>query len=166
MSFLRPFESYRRFRELYMCFNCLYLSLNININSSHSKTLISFLLHNIFIVRKNVWTPSLELLEFSSFSPQYHLVFLGFKKLPLEFIVPIAKGYAWTQEYFIFADFHPESKFQTFEVVPLTLTIWSLYVIPCISMRLWCFDDVWIVFQWKPIIFPKTHRNYSMCIMF
>ena len=59
----------------------------------------------------------------SSFSPQDHLVILGFKKQPLEFIVPIVEGYALTQEYSIFAHFHPMSNFQNFNVVPLTLTV-------------------------------------------
>ena len=65
----------------------------------------------------------LELIDLSSFSPQDHLAILRFKKPPLEFIGPIAKGYVWTQENFIFTDFHPGSNFQIFEVVPLTLTV-------------------------------------------
>ena len=110
--------------------------------------------------------PLLELLELSFFLPSLlNIIYflLDFHRAPLEFIDHIVEGNAWTQKNFISIDFHPGSNIQIFEVVLLTLTVWSLHDIHGISIRLRVLDVIWIVFLSKPIIGPKTHKNYSMC---
>ena len=142
MPYLRPFESYGRFRELYMCFKGLYLSLNININPSHFKPLISFLHCIIFIVRKKVRTPPLELpwafLLLSSISSRNTWI----QEAAFGVYCSYRRGLRVDSIIFHFDNFHPESKFQIFEVVPLTFTVWSLYDIQCKSMRLRCLEIV------------------------
>ena len=50
------------------------------------------------------------------------------------------------------------SNFENFKVVPLTLTVWSLYDIQCISMRLWLLDVVWIVLYENLDFCPKLMK--------
>ena len=93
-------------------------------------------------MREHLHWSSLSFLILSSISSSYTWI----QEAAFGFIVPIDEGYIWTQEYFIFDDFHSRSNFQIFEAVPLTLTVWSLYDLLCISMRLRRLDIVWIVF--------------------
>ena len=134
MPYLRPFESYGRFCELYMFFKGLFLSLIINRDLSHFKPFISFSHSHVRYREIHHWSFQAILLILSSISSLP--TWIQEAGPPLEFIDPSIKGYAWRQKYSRFADFHLRSNFQIFKVIPPTLTVWSLRDIQCISMRL------------------------------